>query len=110
MTFENFIDLFKYLWIPSLAFAYKIYKEAQDKQDKEIEHLKSKISHQMTKDDVTDVVDNAVEKLTLKIEAKLIGIENKIHAMRNQDHGKDSVTLLLIESIDRLNKKLDEKK
>jgi hypothetical protein len=109
MSFEVFIDLFKYLWIPFLGLAYKIYKEAQDKQDREIDSLKSKISHQMTKNDVTEVVGNATALLSAQMKLELEKINNGVHQLKNQNSGKDAVLLQVLEAMQGFNR-YNEKK
>jgi hypothetical protein len=109
MSFEVFVDLFKYLWIPFLGLAYKIYKEAQDKQDREIDLLKSKISHQMTKDDVIEVVNNATNLLSMQMKLELEKINNGVHQLKNQNSGKDAVLLQLLEAIQAFNRNNEKK-
>ena len=109
MTFPMFLETLKYLWIPLLGFAYKTYTVAQEKQDAEITKLKDKVSQQMTKQDVVEVVNNAVEKLTLKIDKDLLKIDNGVHQIKNQFSGKDTVLIELVSVISKLEKHLNEK-
>jgi len=110
MTFEIFIEWAKFFWIPALAFAYKNYISAQEKQDIEISRLKEKVSQQMTKQDVVEVVNNAVEKLTLKIDKDLLKIDNGVHQIKNQFASKDSVLIELVNAVSKLHDYLDGKK
>jgi len=135
MSIETFLEAIKYIWVPLFIFAYGVYSTAQQKQDEEIkdleekflqhidlsqykqdkkiEDLEKKVSHQMTKQDVVEVVNNAVEKLSLKMDKDLLKIDNGVHQIKNQFAGKESAmtefslsAVKLTEAIDILAKKI----
>jgi hypothetical protein len=104
---DLFLDSVKYLWIPMLVGAYRVYKSEQDKQDYKIEKLETKVSYQMTKEDVMEVVSNATKLLSAEIKLDLQKIDNGVHQIKNQNCSKDAVSMQLIEVIERLSNKID---
>lgn len=114
MSFEIFLELCKYAWLPLLGFAYKEYKNSQDKQDKRLEKLEIKVAHQMTKEDVVEVVTNATNLLSAQIKLDLQKIDNGVHQIKNQNSGKDATIIELNHIMNDVSKLLkfliDEKK
>lgn len=114
---ESLIALLKYAWLPLLGVLYKNHKEevkdlkAYDlKQDSEFEKIRSKISHQMTKEDVNEVVFNATRNLSLEIKVDLEKINSSIqHQTRNNKTAKDSVMLETLETLKKMNDYLEKK-
>jgi hypothetical protein len=107
MPLDYFLASIKYGWIPLLGIAYKEYKASQEKQNEKIEKLESKVSHQMTKSDVIEVVTNATTILSLEIKAELQKISLEVHQVKNQGVGKDATLIELMQIVNELNKKLD---
>lgn len=110
MSFEIFLELIKYSWLPILGIAYKEYKASQEKQDSRIERLENKISHQMTKDDVIEVVDNAIKLLSANMETKFEKLNNGIHQIKNQHASKDAILLELTHTLNDVGQALQRLK
>lgn len=130
MSFEMFLETLKFLWIPLLAFAYNIYSESQkkqddeieaiekricdrnnilqEKQDKKIEELEKRVSHQMTKQDVIEVVNNAITLLSTQIKLDLQKIDAGLHQIKTQVINKDSSADMLNHTMLNVAERLEE--
>ena len=82
----------------------KIIEKNQEQIEEKIIKLEKHSSHQMTKEDVKEIVNHAVEKLSLTFELNLSRIENDVHSVKSSQAGKDAINIEILEQLRKLNK------
>lgn len=97
---NELIELIKYAWVPVMIFIHKENKEKHNEHRDQIKDLSKKVSSQMTKTDVIEVVDNAVKLLTVEIKADLRNLSHNIKTIESKE---DAVLLELLTQMKKLN-------
>lgn len=85
----------------------KTYKDEfrnkiQDQQ-KKIEKLEHKISYQVNKEDVKELIEDFSAKLKLIMELSLAEMKNDIHTLKNSNTGRDAVLIEVLNELKKLN-------
>ena len=106
---DGIIEIIKYAWIPLLGIIWNANEKKNESMQAEIEKIKSKISHQMTKEDVNEVVNTATKLLTAEIRIDLQKIDMGVHAIKNQKSGEDGTLKLVLDQLKIMNDKTHEK-